>query len=146
MLKAFATRRDRRRTYILLEVCGVLALIAFYVGIDDNPPGLVMAFLSAAAFATAFAHPWRSSRKFRRLMYASGAGLVAFAVLHNVFHAMASVPDLPRLAEQVFTGASVVSFLIAILLCPPFFVVGAVGAVVTALRGHESDSSGTMDG
>ena len=143
MLKAFATRRDRRRTYILLEVCGFLALIAVYVGIDDNPPGLVMAFLSAAAFATAFAHPWRSPRQFRRLMYASGAGLLVFTVLHNVFYAMTIVPDLPRSAEVVFSGMGVACFLIAILLCPPFFVVGAVGAVVTALRRGGAESSGT---
>ena len=134
MLNAFATPRDRNRTLVLLAVCALLALGAVLVGIDDNPTGLSLAFLSAAAFATAFTHPWRSSRSFRRLMYASGVGLVVFAVLHNVFYAMASVPDLPRLAELVFTGASVASFLIAILLCPPFFVVGAVGAVVMALR------------
>jgi hypothetical protein len=138
MLKAFATPRDRNRTLVLLAVCALLALGAVLVGIDDNPTGLSLAFLSAAAFATAFTHPWRSSRSFRRLMYASGVGLVVFAVLHNVFYAMASVPDLPRLAELVFTGASVACFLIAILLCPPFFVVGLLGALLMAARRNGS--------
>jgi hypothetical protein len=71
-------------------------------------------------------------------MYASAAGFVIFAVLHNVFYAVASTPDLPQSAELVFTGASVACFLIAILLCPPFFVVGAVGAVLMAARRNGS--------
>ena len=134
MLEAFSTPQNRNRTLVLLAVCALLALAALVVGIADNPPGILLAFLAAAALATAFAHPWRSSKSFRRLMYASGAGFLVFTVLHNVFYAITTVPDLPRSAELVFTGASVASFLIAILLCPPFFVVGAVGAVVTALR------------
>jgi biotin transporter BioY len=134
MLEAFSTPQNRNRTVVLLAVCVLLALAALVVGIADNPPGILLAFLAAAALASAFAHPWRSSKSFRRLMYASGAGFLVFTVLHNVFYAMTIVPDLPRSAEVVFSGMGVACFLIAILLCPPFFVVGAVGAVVTALR------------
>lgn len=134
MLEALSTPGYRRRTLVLLGACVALATTAGLVGVDDNPPGLALAFLSAGMFATAFAHPWRSPKSFRRLMYAAGAGFLAAVVLHNVLHAVASVPDLPDLAQGLLNAGSVVSFFVAILLCPPFFVVGAVGAIVTALR------------
>ena len=138
MLKAFSTRRDKRRTLILLAACAVLATAAAWLGLDDNPPGLALAFLSATALATAFAHPWRSPKTYRRLMYASGFGLLVSVVLHNVLYAVASFPDLPGLAHSVFTAGSMAFFFIAVLLCPAFIVVGAVGAIVTSLRRAES--------
>lgn len=138
MLKAFSTPGDRRRTLALLATCAALALAAAFLGVDDNPPGLWLAFLSAAMLATAFAHSWRSPASFRRLMYASGLGFLVSVVLHNVFAAAASVPDLPGFAQGVLMGAGVVFFFTAILLCPAAFVVGAVGAVVMARRRVES--------
>jgi hypothetical protein len=138
MLKAFSTPRDKRRTVILLAACAVLATAAAWLGIDDSPPGLALAYLSAAALATAFAHPWRTPRPYRRLLYVSGFGLLASVVLHNVLYAVASVPDLPGLAQSVFTAGSVAFFFIGVLLCPPFIVVGVFGAVVTSLRRAES--------
>ncbi|MBT8336726.1 MAG: hypothetical protein KJO11_08990 [Gemmatimonadetes bacterium] len=134
MLKALSTPTNRRRTVFLLTACALLALGAAWVGIDDNPPGISLAYLSAATFAAAFTHPWRSPRSFRRLMYAAAGGIVVFAVLHNVFHAGASIPDLPRLAQQIFSGFGIASFFIAVLLCPPVFVLGAVAALVMSRR------------
>ena len=50
-----------RRTLLLLVICGELAAAAGAVGIDDNPAGLSLAYLSAIALVLAFAHPWRAS-------------------------------------------------------------------------------------
>ena len=134
MLKAFSTPRDKRRTLFLLAICAATAVAAVAVGIDDNPPGLLLAFLSAATLAVAFSHPWRSPRSFRRLMYASGFGFLVSVILHNVFYAWASVPDLPELARDLLTGVEVFFFFVGILLCPPAFVVGMVGAVAMSIR------------
>jgi len=38
MIAAFSTPYNRTRTFILLTVCGLLAIAAAAVGIDDNPP------------------------------------------------------------------------------------------------------------
>lgn len=49
MLQALATARNRNRTLLLLAACGILAAVAAAVGIDDNPLGVSLAFLSATA-------------------------------------------------------------------------------------------------
>ena len=134
MFEAFSTPPSRRRTLLLLAVCGVLAAAAGAVGIDDNLPGVSLAYLSATALVLAFVHPWRTSRQFRRLVYASGLGFVAFAVLSNVLEGVAWKVGGQSPFEGLLNGAGAVFFVIATLLCPPGFVVGVIGAVVTSRR------------
>jgi hypothetical protein len=54
MLEAISTPRNRFWTLIFLIVCGVSAIAAGVVGISDNPRGILLAFLSAAALILAF--------------------------------------------------------------------------------------------
>jgi hypothetical protein len=138
MLEAFSTPRNKKRTFILFAVCVALAAAAAIVGIGDNPPGLLLAFLSASAFIVAFVHPWRASKKFKRLIYASGLGFVVFAVLHNVFEGLASKAGVSGLVHGLLGGVGVAFFLVAILLCPPGLLVGAVGAIVMSRRERHS--------
>jgi hypothetical protein len=138
MLEAFSTPRNKSQTFVLLAICGILAFAASAVGIDDNPPGLLLAFLSAATFTVAFVHPWRASKNFRRLMYASGLGFVVFVLFHNVLNGVASSAGSSGLAHDLLSGAGVAFFLVAILLCPPAFLVGAVGAIVMSRRERNS--------
>jgi len=128
----------RKRTSILLTICVLLGIAAAAVGIDDNPPGILLAFLSASAFVTAFVHTWRTSKQFLHLILGSIFGLVVFAVLHNVFDIVASKPGLSGLVPGLLTGASTAFFLVATLLCPSALLVGAVGAVVMYRREHHS--------
>jgi hypothetical protein len=134
MWESLSTPHNRHRTYALLGISVALALAAAAVGVDDNPPGLLLAFLSGAAFTVAFVHPWRTTRKFQALMMASILGLVVFAILHNVFHALATVVGPSGLAGNLVGGLGILSFFIALLLCPPAFLVGMVGAIVMFFR------------
>ena len=143
MIEAFSTPRNRNRTFILFAVCGVLA-IAAAIGIDDNPPGLLLAFLSASAFVLAFVHPWRASKQFRYLIYASVLGFIVFAVLHNVFDFVASKLGGSGLVPGLLNGAGAAFFLVAVLLCPPGLLVGAVGAAVMYRRERHSQP-GVLD-
>ena len=138
MLKAFSTPRNRNRTFILFAICCVLAVTSAAVGISDNPPGLLLAFLSASVFIITFVHPWRASKHFRRLIYASILGFVVFGVLHNVFEGVASNALVSGLMHDLLSGAGVASFLVAIFLCPPGLLVGAVGAIVMFIRERHS--------
>jgi hypothetical protein len=138
MLETFSMPHSRRRTLLLFAVCGVLAAAAGAVGIDDNPLGVSLAFLSATALVLAFVHPWRTSRQFQRLVYASGLGFVALAVLSNVCEAVASEVGVQGLFEGLLNGAGAVFLLIATLLCPPGLLVGVIGAVVISRRERHS--------
>ena len=57
MIDAFSTSRNRIKTLTLLVVCGLSAIASVIVGIDDNLPGILLAFLAATAFVLAFVHP-----------------------------------------------------------------------------------------
>ena len=140
MLEALSTPRNRIRTFILLVVCGALAMVAGAEGIDDNPPGIFLAFGSACALVLAVVHPWRASKQFLHLVLASGLGLIVFGLLHNLFEAIAGSSGL---FHGLLSGASAASFVIAILVCPIGLLVGAGGAFVMSIRNRHPPTSGT---
>ena len=143
MLIALSTPLNRHRTYLLLALCGALAVVSGAIGISDNPPGILLAFLSAAALLLAFAHPWRTSKQFRHLFYLAGLSFIVFAVLHNVFDFLAKRVGHPGPLQGLLNGAGVVFFLVAVLLCPPGLLVGTVGAVIMSWRTRHPHSSTT---
>jgi len=138
MLKAFSTPHSRKRTFIPFAICAALAVAAAAVGIADNLPGVLLAFASVSAFIVAFVHPWRASKHFVRLIYASALGFIVSAVLHNVLHGVASKVGASGLAHGLLGGTGAAFFLVAVLLCPPGLVVGVVGAIVMSRRKHHS--------
>jgi len=64
------------------------------------------------------------------------AGFVVFAILHNVFDAVATLAASVRAVHGLLEGLSVAAFLLAILICPPAMLVGAVGWVIMLIREH----------
>jgi len=115
-------------------ICGLSAIAAAAVGIDDNPPGILLAFLAATAFVLAFVHPWRTARQFRFLLYASILGLALFAILNNVFAAVAHNSATPGALQNLLQGLAVAAFFLATLICPAAFIVGAVGSLAMFIR------------
>jgi glucan phosphoethanolaminetransferase (alkaline phosphatase superfamily) len=126
---------NRVKSFILLAICGVLAIAAVAVGIDDNPPGILMAFLAAIAFVLAFVHPWRSARRFTFLLLASVLGFVLFAALNIssdlIIQNPATSAALRNLIESPANETLTVTFA---MLLPAAFLVGAIGAVAMLLR------------
>jgi hypothetical protein len=146
MLEALSTPRNRTVMLVFLGVSCACAIGAAVVGVSDNPPGILLAFLAATAFILAFVHPWRNSKQFRYLFYASGLGFIVFGVLHNVLEVVAekfvSSGLLHGLLHGLLQGLSVTFFLAAILICPPGLLVGAVGSVVMFIRNRRRRAPG----
>jgi hypothetical protein len=67
-------------------------------------------------------------KKFLLLTEASFVGLLVFAILHNVVSALFNIE------EPVF-------FIIAIIVCPIGFLVGAVGTIVLAIKNKQARHS-----
>lgn len=143
MTDSFSTPRNRTRTFILLAICGLLAISAWVVGIDDNPPGILLAYLAAIAFVLAFVHPWRTAKQFRRLLYASVLGLVLFIVLNNIFAAVAHSSATAGTLQYLLQGLAVGAFFLGTLIFPAAFMVGAVGSVAMFIRGRRQSRSGS---
>lgn len=71
MSGAFLTLGNRNKMFALLTLCGLFTIGAAVLGIDDNPPGILFAYLAAFAFVLAFAHPWQTARPFVLLLLAA---------------------------------------------------------------------------
>ncbi len=131
MTGSFPTSNNRRMTLILLAICGLLAIAAVAMGIDDNPPGVLLAFLAATAFVLAFVHPWRTARKFMFLLLASVLGFILFIILSIISDSIvqnpASSDTLKKLIESPVNEALSIIFA---MLCPAALIIGAVGSVV----------------
>ena len=135
MSAAFSTPGNRNKTIILLAICGLLAIAAATVGIDDNPPGILLAFLSATTFVLAFVHPWRTAKKFMILLLASVLGFVLYIILNIILDTTAQDPatagGLQDLLQSPVVNA--ISIIIA-MICTAAFIVGAVGSVAMFIR------------
>ncbi|MEW6030619.1 MAG: hypothetical protein ACOYZ8_11640 [Chloroflexota bacterium] len=137
MIDAFSTHSNRIKALILLVVCGLSAIASVIVGINDNPPGILLALLAAIAFVLAFSHPWRTARKFISLLLASVLGFVLFTILSVISDSITQNPAtssaLQNLIQSPVTDALNVTF---IMICLAAFIVGAVGSVVMFIRGR----------
>jgi uncharacterized membrane protein (UPF0136 family) len=135
MSAAFSTPSNRNKSFILLAICVLLAIAAAVVGVDDNPPGILLAFLSATAFVLAFVHPWRTARKFMFLILVSVIGFVLFVILSIKLDITVQDPatagGLRNLIESPVVNALNI---IIIMICIAAFIVGAVGSVAMFIR------------
>jgi membrane-anchored glycerophosphoryl diester phosphodiesterase (GDPDase) len=135
MSVAFSIPGNRNKTFILLAISGLLAIAAVAVGIDDNPPGILSAFLAATAFVLAFVHPWRTAKKFLYLLLAAILVFVLYIILNIILDTSAQDPAASAglrdlLDSPVFNALSI----IIIMICAAAFIVGVIGAVAMAIR------------
>lgn len=129
MFRTYLSPHNLIVSVILFAACSVLAYAASVVGIDDNPPGIALAYLAAMVLVLVFVHPVRTSKHFRYIMVASAIGFVLFGVFHALVEAVA--PSL---------GAAL--FLFAVLVCPSALLVAAIGAVLIS-RGERLMKEGS---
>jgi uncharacterized membrane protein len=135
MLAAFSTSRNSRKTLVLLAVCGLSATAAVMVGIDDNLPGILLALLAAIAFVLAFAHPWRTVRKFMILLLASVLGFVLFVILNIISDTITQNPAASLAVKTLLQSSFMEALnLIIAMICPAAFLVGAIGSIVMFIR------------
>ena len=135
MIDAFSTPRNRIKTFIFLVTCGLLVIASVVVGINDNLPGVLLAYLAATAFVLAFSHPWRTAKKFMFLLLASVLGFILFIILSilsdSIVQNPASSDTLKKLIESPVNEALSIVFA---MLCSAAFLVGVVGAIIMFIR------------
>jgi len=139
MIDAFSTPRNRIKTLILLVVCGLSAIVSAVIGIDDNPPGVLLAFLAATAFVLAFAHPWGTARKFTLLLLASVFGFVLFIFVNIISDSIAQNPTTSDTLKNLIQSPaySAVNLIFA-MICPAVFIVGTVGSLTMFIRSRQT--------
>ncbi len=136
MINPSSTLGNRTKTLVFLAICGLSTIGAATLGIDDNPPGILLAYLAALAFVLAFVHPWRTAKSFLLLLLGSVIGLILFVILNNLFAAVAHDPGTVGTFQKLMQGLAVAAFFLGTLIFPAGFVVGAIGAVAMFVRGR----------
>ena len=135
MIESLSTPRNRMVSLILLMICGMLAIAAAFLGVDDNLPGILLAFLAATAFVLAFVHPWQTARKFMLLLLASVIGFVLFVILNIFLDSVIQNPSASvALKNLIQSPTTEVMFVIMAMLCTAALVVGPVGSIVMFIR------------
>jgi hypothetical protein len=135
MSETFSTPGSRTRSYLFFGICAILAIISIAIGIDDNPPGLLLAYLAGISLILAFVHPWRIARKFIYLLLASALGMVLFIILNIITDAIVQNPGASAaLQDLIQSPAFEVINTVIVIIFPAAFLVAAVGAVVAFIR------------
>jgi hypothetical protein len=125
--------RNRTATLALVAVGCVSLTAALAIGIADNLPGLALVYLAVAAWILALAHPWRQVRSFLILLATSLIGFPVSIFLHNLFYGLGALASDITVLSQALGVLDVVFFILAVLVCPPGVLIGAVGSVVVAV-------------
>ncbi len=138
--KLFGTAKTRIISLILFAAGILLMIAANIVGIPDNPPGIILAYISIAVIILAFVHHWTVRKKFSVLLIASIIGFPVFAILHNLFYALATGAEDIVVVKQIFEILDVTSFLAAIFVCPMGIIVGATGCIILVITNKKGES------
>jgi energy-coupling factor transporter transmembrane protein EcfT len=135
MSNVFSTPRNRTITLVLLLASVVLAVAATSMGIDDNPPGILLAFLAGIALVLAFTHPWRTPGKFLFLLLAAVLGFIVFILLNILTDAITKNPAASDALRNLLQSPAYDALgVILAMVCAAAFLVGVVGAVVMFIR------------
>ena len=126
-------RRKRKEVFILAGIFCALVVSAIVVGVSDNIPGIVLCYVATIVLVVASTRTWRKTKRFLILMVASVVGFFIFVFLHNAFYALAMLTNHIAALTYLMEAFHIVFFIIAVLLCPAAFLVGAVGSIVCVI-------------
>jgi len=133
----YHSKTIREITYSLLVVSAISLIAAFIIGINDNLPGILLLYIGVIILILAFVHHWREKKKFIILLTASVIGIPVFAVLHNVFYGLGKMFTDSLVFQNIFEVLHVISFFLAIIICPAGLLSGALGlGFVKIIRGQ----------
>jgi len=104
--------------FIVFFLLGI-ALLVFTL--REKAEGLLKAFLLLAA--------------------AAAVGVFVFVLLHNGFYALAMMSSYIPVLGPVLEFLHAAFFIIAVIVCPLGFLVGAIGAIVLRIKGAASRQS-----
>ena len=121
-----------KKTIIFFSISGLSLLMAFVIGISDNPPGILLCYVSSASLILVFIHNWTRLRSFLILLGTSIVGFFLFVLLHNLFYALAEYSSNIIILKSIFDFLHVITFIIAVILCPAALFVAIIATLIIA--------------
>lgn len=130
---------QNRKTTIVLLICSIVSIAAGLIeGIDDNPPGIILLYIGIISIMIMFVRHWRSAKKYLIFFISSIIGFIVFAILHNVMYGLHKIVGDIIVLKQLLVFLDVFSFLIAVIVCPPGVLAGAVGTMLYLFKGRKN--------
>jgi hypothetical protein len=126
-------------TYVFTGFAVITILLSFIVGIEDNPAGIAILSIGIISLFISLTHIWRSKKSFLILAIISAVGFPFFIVLHNIFNAISELTTQMKIIPELTSFLDAVSFLIAMLICPPGILVGLGGLIILFIRGRSRE-------
>lgn len=142
-MSKFPDPKNAKRSWPITVTCLVagllLLIVAFAPSVFSDRSGLshmsvLLEFAAAAILVLVFVNTWRSLWKYLLLLGSSVVGLFVFILLHNLFYALAELTSDIIILHYLFEALHVISFLVAVFLCPGTLFVGAAGSAVMFFR------------
>jgi hypothetical protein len=117
---------NKKKTYVFITLSIISIAAALIIGIDDNPPGIILCFIGGLFLILAFTYNWNKVKPYLILAIASLLGFIISVLLHNFL----SVTGEGTFLEII--GAFF--FLTVIFLCPAGAFIGIVGSLIQAYK------------
>jgi hypothetical protein len=102
----------------------VLIVTSVIIGINDNPPGIVMFLTGIILLFFTLLHPWRKAKNYLIL---SGLCIGILVLEYLGIHMLDRLGKAEYISEGVAMG-------VAFVFCLPGFLVGIIGALICAFR------------
>ena len=121
--------------WILIAAGVLLLIVAFFLGVADNPPGIIALYLALTCLSAAWVWNLPAPRDYWIVFLLSLAAFPLGVILHNVFYGgarlVAEIPVLRGLMEFLHGFF----FLVAVMAAGPAALVGLIGGVIRSWQG-----------
>ena len=124
----------RPTTGPLFGVGMVLILIALFIGISDNPPGVGLTYFGIVFICFSMIHHWRSARDFGVLLAVAVISFPVMVLIHNIFDTINTKIGVIPVVNQLLSGIAVISFVGGVLIAPAVVVVAILGGLFYLIR------------
>jgi nitroreductase len=121
--------------WILIVAGFLFGVIAFILGVADNPPGIIALYLALTCLAGAWVWNLPGPRDYWIILLVSLAALPVGVIMHNLFYALATLVAGTPVLEGLMEILQVFFFLVAVMAVGPAALAGLIGGVISSWRG-----------
>lgn len=136
--KLLFSGKYRKRTSVLIGLALIAVSLSLILEIEDNPAGITVIYIGVMSLILSMTYIWSLKKAFLILALISAIGFPFFIVLHNIFFGIAELTTHIKLVSELTYFLDTVSFLIAMLICPPGVLVGLVGTLFLFIKERRS--------
>ena len=120
---------SQKKTIIYLSLSILSLAAALIVTVDDNPPGIILAFVSGFLFVLALSYNFEKVNSYILLIIGSIVGFILSVIFHNLFEALGN--------GTILEVVGAFFFIVALFLCPPGLIIGIIGTIIKSIKGKK---------